>query len=321
MENEQTAAVETLRSMLDALAKVRAEKKGWFDAEEEEVSGTQVFKIGEALRPFIMVAAQQFNPPIKNPLPKNILMHDTKAFFAGIEKQGFFPSPYPAVESNDQYMDFAAFALEFSELVYRSQEMDGAETEKIRKSAKNCFNKALDFLTDSKHYIEDEAGVRWAGTSTHSRATKKGNVTVVFSNTYFTALVVSALNRAKENANIPLSEEKKSLVADLTRKAGKWLAARENKGLLSGDEKKEDQQLLNTTLGVKALAETYHEQDSSVRNVLKAVAAAYIRTLKDLIASRGVTITQNYIYVYSSDVETSLQYEERQSWAGMLLAC
>jgi len=305
--------------MLESLAKSRSQNKGWRDA-EEEVSGTQVFKIGEALRPFYLVAAQGFEPPIEIHLEKSDLAHDTRAFFSIVAKHGFFPSPYSAVASADQYIDFAAFTLDFADLVLRYPSLSGPSGESIRKSARSCLQKALEFLTNPKNYLEDGDGVRWAGTTSHSRTLKKGKVTERFTDTYFTANAILALNRAREIKTIPLPQDKKAALAELIRKAGRWIAKREKQGLLTGDEERDNQQLFYTTWGIRALAETYHDQDAPVRDLLKAVSATYIETLDKTLDEKGVTVTQNYIYVFSTDLETQLPYEERTSWAGVLLA-
>lgn len=291
----------------------------WTDA-EEEVSGTQVFKIGEALRPFYLAAAQEFDPPVEIPLDKADLIRDTKVFFSNVAKHGFFPSPYSAVVSQDQYVDFAAFTVEFAGLVLRYPGLSGSAEASIKQQANACLQKSLDFLLAPNNYLEDSDGIRWAGTPTHTRTLRKGRVTEFFTDTYFTANAILALNRAREMSGTSLSQEKKATLADLIRKAGHWIAAREKQGLLTGDEERGNQQLFYTTWGIRALAETYHNQDSRVRDTLKAVSGTYLDTLATILQQKGVTVTQNYINVFSTDLETLLPYEERASWAGVLLA-
>ncbi len=318
MTSDESASLEVLKSILQCLAKVRSERNGWKDA-EEEVYGTQAFKIGEALRPFYLAAAQEYEPPIEIPLNKAFLMRDTGAFFAAIRKDGFFPSPYAAAASNDQFTDFAAFTLDFSDLVLRYPEQSVLSDKNIKKPARTCAHQAIEFLTSPKTYLDDATGVRWAGTATHSRTLKKGNIREYFTNTYFTANVVLALNRARESKALVLTQDKKEALSDLIRKAGKWIANREHQGLLAGDEEKKNTQLFFTTWGIRALAETYHHQDASVRDLLKAISATYVDTLDKMLSKTPVSINQEYLYVFSTELETQLPYEERTSWAGVLL--
>ncbi len=319
MSPEESGSLATLKSMLKSLAMSRIQNKSWNDS-EEEVSETQVFKIGEALRPFYFVAAHEFDQQIEIPLDKTYLNHDTSSFFSTVIKEGFFPSPYSAVSSNDQYTDFAAFIIDFADLVLRYPDSSDLNEKTIKKPAKSCLLKAIDFLIDSQTYLEDENGVRWAGTATPSRVIKKGKVRQNFTNTYFTSIVVLALNRAHEISTLVLPQDKKEKITDLIRKAGKWIASRENKGLLSGDDNGELRQLFYTTWGIRALAETYHLQEAPVRDLLKAVAATYVETLDQALAKNPVQISQDYIQVFSTELETLLPYEERSSWTGTLLA-
>ncbi len=106
--------------ILIGLSKVRLEKNAWVDSEsEEQATETQVFKIGECLRPFYFAAKAAPDKFEKLLLPRDVLFKDTTFFLKQINKTGFFPSPYsPIPDSTDQYTDFAAFALDFCAMVH-----------------------------------------------------------------------------------------------------------------------------------------------------------------------------------------------------------
>ena len=318
MTEEQSSYLGILASMLGSLAESRRKNDAWKDA-EKDVPGTQAFKIGEALRPFYLLAAHDFDPPINIPIEKRHLVQDTIAFFSAIHKDGFFPSPYSTVVSTDQYTDFASFALELADLVLRYPESATLSDTEIKEPARACIRKALDFLTSPTIYLEDADGVRWAGTSTRSRLVKK--VTEYFTDTYFTANVVLALSRALDFKTVSLAQERREHITNLIRKAGQWIADREKHSLLTGDEERKDEQFFYTTWGIRALSETYHIQSPTVRARLKAVAATYVDTLRQSLDTDGEpSVTQDYIRVCSPEFGTVSEYEERTGWAGVLLA-
>jgi hypothetical protein len=316
MTPEEALPPNTLAAMLKSLAKNRNQDGMWKDA-EEEVSGTQVFKIGEALRPFYIVAAQTFDPPLET-LRREQLVSDTSKFFSIVKKDGFFPSPYSPVATKDQYTDFAAFVLDFGDIVLKYPNQTSLSERTIRAPARACIQKAFAFLTQKDAYLEDDNGVRWAGTTTHTRLIK-GKVKEFFTDTYFTATVMLALHRALEMKSVVSSQEAKDFVTSLIQKAGGWIAGRERRGLLTGDEDRKNQQLFYSTWGIRALAETYHLQGSAVRDLLKAVVATYIDALRQVISEKGVAIGQDYIPVCSTELNEPLSYEERTSWVGVIL--
>ncbi|MBU4287115.1 MAG: hypothetical protein KKI12_02970 [Proteobacteria bacterium] len=303
--------------MLESLAKIRIEKNGWKDAEEES-AGTQVFKIAESLKPFYLYA---LNFP-KNPLilRPDVLKSDTEFVFKSVKKHGFFPSPYCAIEGEDQYMDFAAFMLEFSILYYRwaSIKKTVGYSWNLNSTAKEIARKAFDFLYKSDYYVEDEKYVRWGGATKPSRIGKAG-IREYFTDTYFTAVIIIALEKAIESSALQLQEKEKDNVRNLIKKAGEWIADRSDRNLLTGDEKKTNRKLIYTTWGLRALVETYDLQEPKIRQLTKGFIPAYLDAVDLASAEGSISITQEYLSVLSAEYDTSLDYEDRSSWAGILL--
>lgn len=305
-----------IRSMLTSLSKSRIEKNGWEDAEEES-GGTQVFKIAESLRPFYLYALSK--PQESLILKPDILKRDTEFIFKTVHKNGFFPSPYSAADTNDQYTDFAAFMLEFSSLFYQwSLKKTAGSTWNLNSSAREIARKAFDFLCEPAHRLEDDKYARWGGTTKPSRQGKAG-VTQFLTDTYFTAVVIIALEKAIASSVLSLKEKEKDNARRLIQKAGAWLADRSDRNLITGDEACTDRKLLYTTWGLRALVDTYDLQEPYVRQIVKGFIPAYLDAINELIDKGPIAIRQDYLQVFSTDLDTSLPYEDRSSWAGILL--
>src|SRR5436309_2220172 len=89
--------IKIVREIISGLAKIRLEQGAWLDSESEEVaSESQVFKIGECLYPFYLVAKEAVAEN-GSPLPPETLLNDTKLFFKHVAKDGFFPNPYSQI--------------------------------------------------------------------------------------------------------------------------------------------------------------------------------------------------------------------------------
>ncbi len=302
-----------LSSMLKALASMRTEKGAWIDAEDES-SGTLVFKLGEGLRPFLLVGTSKALAGVARGHSPAFVLEDSRTFLKIIKRDGYFPSPYSPVESRDQYTDLAAFVIEFCDLVQRHPAT--SQDRYILRTAPGVKRDALAFLTSNANFVETEEGIRWAGTTT-TVLPVKGNAKQDFTNTYFTAVALLALHRTHE-ANAAAETLDDADLSALIQKAGRWIAGREKGGLLTGDQARTSQQLFYTTWGLRALAVTYDSQEASTQNVAKAVAPAYV----DMVASQareGVRIIQDYVPVCSTELRTALSYEERAAWAGIAL--
>lgn len=314
-----SAASELLASLLSSLAKKRMEQRSWSDA-EQDAGGTQVFKLGEALRPFYLVLAERPGQYDDHLLGKRVLVADTQRFFKAVQKQQFFPSPYSAVESDDQYTDFAAFTLELGDLVLRAHKQNYRIPATLLALVEETIRLAIAFLTDPKHYRGDDDGVRWAGTSTHSLTVKR-RATQSFTDVYFTSTVMLGLKRIAELPADLANKVAKDRAAALISRAGKWIAGRANASkLLAGDEDRSNLRLLYTTWGLRALAETYSLQELATQNATKSIAVAYLGALAKELSAKGIAITQDYLDICSTEFETKFQYEERSSWAGVLLS-
>lgn len=307
-----------IRSMLESLAKSRTERGAWKDAEEES-EGTQVFKVAESLRPFYLYALRE--PTESLILSPEILKADTEFIFKTVRKNGFFPSPYSPVETGDQYTDFAAFMLEFADLFFRCSRNKKISSYNwgLNKAAGEIARKAFDFLFDPANRLEDDQHIRWGGTPTHSLPGRAGTTTF-YTDTYFTAIVVIALNNAIESPALALHENEKDNVKRIIQKAGAWIADRGDRNLLTGDEKRTSRKLFYTTWGLRALADTYDLQDTDIRQLIKSYIPAYLEALEEIIKQGPIAITQDYLSACSTELETSLPYEERSSWAGVLLS-
>ena len=112
------------------------------------------FKIGEALRPFLLVGASDTTGPSSLTLPEALILTDAKQFLATVRKDGFFPSPYSAVPSNDQYTDFAAFSLELSDLLLRYCKKSTIRDRPLQRSAEAVLLQALEFLIEPANFLE-----------------------------------------------------------------------------------------------------------------------------------------------------------------------
>jgi hypothetical protein len=310
--------IQIVRSILDNLTKVRTQKKGWIDSEQETVEReTLAFKIGESLRCFLI--AQSLAPESfpELPLAKDILHSDIKRVFTDVNNDGFFPSPYSPIPGvNDQYTDFAAFCLEFSDLVY--EYAVNSKQRQLQTLAKNIAKKALNFLTNPKHYRIDEEGCRWAGTSMYERIKKK-KLVEYFTDVYFTSIVILALRKTLEHPVLALTERQKEKIRNLIRNSGKWLVSRSESGILTGDEKRNIKKLIYSTWGVRALVETYDTQDEVVRRSILPIAGAYLKAIDEKIEQDAVSVGQEYLYILSPSVDEPLHYEDRSDWGGIFL--
>ena len=316
MPDDESFNIEMVKNILMAMAKIRNEMKAWRDAEEETV-GTQVFKIGESIRAFYLAAVYAPASFETLPLSRALLYRDTRFFFSTVKKYGFFPSPYSAVDSDDQHNDFAAFALEFSDLVCRYLERYDKRNV-LADSARATARRAFDFLRDKQGFRETSTGVRWAGTTTHTLEVRGAKQ--FHTNTYFTALVVIALRHAMKSQALQLSEGEVKEVRDLIRKAGAWMIGQVDGGLFTGNEDRTLRSFFYTSWAMRAIAESYDVQGEEQRSFFRSFVPGYIRLLDTLMNEKQIAVKQEYLYVYSPDMEQQLPYEERSSWAGELLA-
>lgn len=304
-----------IHSLLKALAETRIERGGWFDSEEEEVEQESlVFKIAESIKPFLF--AFHFNKsdyPIF--LEEKILNEDIKKVLIKVQKIGFYPSPYsPIPDVDDQYMDFAAFMLEFCDLVYDYAK--DKNNQLLVELSKTIAKKAYSFITKVEHFLTDDQGSRWAGTNLFSR---KRRIVEYYTDTYFTSIVIIALRKVLEKSVLSLNEKEKDKVRRLIRQAGKWIINRADADLLTGDEAKSIKKLIYTTWGVRALVETFDNQDDDTRRKLVPIATKYIKTVDIKREKDSVSLGQEYLTILSPEVETPLYYEDRSDWGGIFL--
>jgi len=319
MTTDQTEStnLQLVESILKGLAKVRVQRNGWFDSEVEVVEVESLaFKIGESIRPFLL--AKQYDPEAFSsiPLEEQILVRDITFVLKKVIKQGFYPSPYsPIPEVKDQYTDFAAFSLEFADLVYGL--VDSLGTKSLPQLSQKVASKALSFLTDEKNYLSDAKGIRWAGTSTYRRERK---VTEYYTDVYFTSVAIISLRKVLERPVLDLNERQKDKLRGLIRNAGKWIVSRvDNRGLITGDEKKNIQKLIYTTWGLRALVETNDTQEEVVRNQFNPMITAYLGEIERKLDQEGVSLGQEYFTILSPTVDEPLYYEDRSDWGGILL--
>lgn len=308
-----------VQQILAGLSKIRAEKGGWFDSEVEK-GESLAFKIGESLRPFYL--ASRLDPSrfdAKNILDKAVLT-DTSTFFRLVQKNGFFPSPYsPIPASKDQYTDFAAFVLEFCRLVYDYWRAQAPRQGHILGAATKMGKRALTFLIDPAHRVADGAGCRWAGTTEHTRQ-RKAKAAQFFTDTFFTSQVILSLHGCLNWPPLELTPNQEKDLRDLTREAGKWIAGRFDGTFITGDEKKFKRQLLYSTWGLRALVETYSDQDQATRGAIPTIANAYIGAVNEALKSDELAASQEYMTILSADVDAPLYYEDRTGLGGVLLA-
>jgi hypothetical protein len=313
--------LQIVRSMLEGLAEVRTSKGGWIDGEQETVEEeTLAFKAAESLRCFLIANSLAPDAFSDLPLEPTVLISDIKQVFQDVKAEGFFPSPYsPIPDVADEYMDFAAFCLEFSHLAYKYAET--SHHKELQGPAKATAKKAHAFLTNGKHFQKDGNGCRWAATPLLKRTTKKGLVEF-FTNAYFTSIVILSLWNTLESPVLGLPLTKRREVEELIREAGKWLVGRldPSSGLLTGDEKKTRRELLFSTWGLQALACTYKIHVEEVKSSIWPLVSAYLKAIEQRInESSSVSIGQEYLYVLSPTVEEQLPYEERSDWGGIFL--
>lgn len=287
----------------------------WLDSEsEEQARETQVFKIGECLRPFYLAAQKapnQFDEPL---LPREILFKDTDFFLKQVSKTGFFPSPYsPIPGSIDQYTDFAAFVLSFCGLAHEFWRDGSARGKRIVELSTAMAEKALEFLLRQENCLIDESGCRWGGTNKYRRVRKTQEI---YTDTYFTSVIVLALHEAIDNPALNLSASRKEEIRNRIRQAGKWIADRFDGQFIAGDENKANRKLLYTTWGLRALVDTHQTQDKISKKLLQAVANAYIDVLRE---RKEFTYEQEYLTILSEEVDQPLYYEDRSGLGGILL--
>jgi hypothetical protein len=316
---EKDPHLATLASMLKSLGQLRLTDNAWVDS-EREAEESQVFKQGEGLRTIyyaLVHAPLGAVPPV---LSADTLSSDTRQFFKVLQSDGFFASPYAPIGSKDQYTEFAAFTIDFCDLVHRYWSGESGSTSRaLLDAARHQATRAFDLLTAAEHFVADDNGVRWAGTTNHTR---KGKAHIVqrFTDVYFTSVTVIALHRALNSTVLNMDQKTREYVQQLIQRAGKWIAGRDDRGVLTGDEAKNNRNILYSTWGLRAIAETYHLQTDDVRTRFKALITPYLSKLREEVESRGVTITQDYLPIYSAEFDTVLtSYEERSGWAGVVL--
>jgi hypothetical protein len=315
LKDRTSPYLDVVQRILSGLAKVRLEAAAWRDSEwEEQARETQVFKIGECLRPFYLsakIAPDQFRELL---LPRDILFKDTDYFLKHVSKTKFFPSPYsPIPDSTDQYTDFAAFVLDFCGLSYEFWRDSSTRGERIAESCRDIGHQALEFLLDTDNCLIDEAGCRWGGTNKYRRVKKTEEL---YTDTYFTSVVILALQSAVDNTMLALSSTQKELIKQRIRQAGTWIVGRFDDQLITGDESKANRKLLYTTWGLRALIDTNKSQDKETKAALPEIATAYLRTLQE---RKSFTYEQEYLTILSQEVDQPLYYEDRSGLGGILL--
>jgi hypothetical protein len=306
--------LDLVHRVLTGLAKVRLASGAWLDSEsEEEARETQVFKIGECLRPFYL--AQQSFPQGGLLLPQDILHKDTEFFLKQITKFGFFPSPYsPIPGSGDQYTDFAAFVLDFSGLVHQFWRDKSPSSQRIVNQSRLAAERAIEFLLDPHNCFVDDNGCRWGGTNKYKRVRRTEEF---YTDTYFTSVVALALNGAIESPLLNLSKSRKEDVRNRICLAVNWIADRFDGACITGDEAKSNRKLLYTTWGLRALIETRELQDGIVsKRILQAVTNAYLDLLRE---RHEFNFEQEYLTILSEEVDQPLYYEDRSGLGGILL--
>ncbi len=292
------------------------ENRAWLDSEsEEQARETQVFKIGECLRPFYLAAAQapeQFAIPA---LPRDLLLKDTEFVLKQVTRTGFFPSPYsPIPGSVDQYTDFAAFTLDFCSLAYEFWNDNTAVGRRIAEATKPLAERAVEFLVNPDNCLVDDNGCRWGGTKKFSREKR---VEEFYTDTYFTSVVILELNKTLHQSPFSFSATLKDQMRTRVQQGAQWIAARFDGKFITGDEGKINRKLLYTTWGLRALVEVHNSQAKTVnKKLLEAIANAYIDALRE---TTQLTQQQEYLTVLSEEVEPPMYYEDRSGLAGVLL--
>ena len=308
--------LQIVESILQGLSNVRLGKKGWVDSEVEilEVESL-VFKKSESIRPFLLAFESYPDQFDHLTFDNEFLLKDIDDIFKNVRKSGFYPSPYsPIPEVDDQFTDFAAFLLDFSDLVYKFSE--NRKIPSLSKQAQSIAQKAFNFLTDPKNFSSTDKTCCWAGTNQYFRETK---VKEYYTDTYFTSVVIIALHRVLERPVLNLSENERNKIRGIIRNAGRWITARESEGLLAGDEKRTLKKIIYSTWGIRALVETYDTQDTEVRNKTHSLVTRYIREVEGKFTEEGVSLGQEYFTILSPTVDQPLYYEDRSDWGGIFL--
>lgn len=318
MKEKVSAEIDLVREVLSGLARVRIDAGAWQDSESEELEReTQVFKIGECLRPFYLAARDYRDQLDPLPLPSAVLLKDTETFLRLVEKYGFFPSPYsPIPGAKDQYTDFAAFVIDFCALAHDYWQADSKGGRRIVKTSKVVAEKALRFLLNPDNRLTDPHGTRWGGTSKYGRVKKAKEV---YTDTFFTSVVILALQGTLEHPVLDLSTERRDDIRNVIRQAGKWICGRFDDRLITGDEARTNRRLVHTTWGLRALVETYPTQEQDVRKLLPSLTNAYLNAVQARLTREGFSIEQEYLTILSEEVDAPLYYEDRSSLGGILL--
>jgi hypothetical protein len=320
MKSEPSPYLGIIENILSGLAKVRMDSNGWLDSEsEEQGKESQVFKIAESLRPFYLTSKfvpQHFEHLA---LPRDLLIRDSEFVLRQVAKEGFFPSPYSPIPGSrgslDQYTDFAAFMLEFCALTHEFwNRQTGTVAKRIAALSKSLGEKAIDFLTSADNCLVDDHGCRWGGTKKFKR---KKRTVELYTDTYFTSLVVLALNKALTYDFLELPQATKDLMEERVDQGVRWIADRFDGKFITGDEQKVNRKLLYTTWGLKALLDTYNNPHKPVKKgLLEAITNVYIEALRD---PKSPTQQQEYLTVLSDEVDPPLYYEDRSGLGGIIL--
>jgi hypothetical protein len=304
-----------ISEILEDLAKVRQSEKAWVDSESEEEWETRAFKIGECLRPFYLVGSDPQQRRGVSDLAQGFLLNDTRRLFGLVRRNGFFPSPYSPIFSQDQYTDFASFILEFCVLVHNFWREHPRHGRDMTNRAKTTAKRAFAFLMNRKYRHEDADSCSWAGTVVWSRE-RKGRREELFTNTFFTAQVVIALHRVLEHPVLGLPEPRLVETRDIIKRAGRWIFRK----LSDGEEASGKGGFIHFTWGLRALTETYHVQDAATRKSLPVIISTYLEALHKLSSTGKLAAhQQEYFQILSSEVAVPLYYEDRSASAGILL--
>jgi hypothetical protein len=317
-----TFYLQLVEEILDGLVKIRMDLGDWIDNEsEKQKQQTQSFKIAECLRPFYL-AALAYPDLFRKRLPirRDVLLKDTERLFNLIDDNGFFPGPYSSLpEYKDQHTDFAAFALEFCSLVYDFWADEPKNGHHLVERSKSLARKSLDFLLDGSKHQNDEKGCRWGGTDQYFRVS---NTEELHTDTYFTSVVVIALNSTYEQLVLSLSKAEREDVRNTIGRARKWIADRFDGTFLTGDEGKTRKQLCYMTWGLRALVESYKLQPPAYQKLLPQIANNYLDEIRSRLTkskSGDYWVKVERLPVLSGPAAIFTDYKERTDVAGILL--
>jgi hypothetical protein len=318
MNSQDSPYLELVAAILSGLGKVRAESGAWIDSESEELEReTQVFKIGECLRPFYLTARHLPNRAGLITLPEDILAKDTQTVYRIVKRDGFFPSPYSQIPgAKDQYIDFACFILEFSALAYDFWTDSHHRRPRLAKLSQEMAAASLLFLLKPDHRLSTDDGTRWGGTTKYSRIRKTQEL---FTDSFFTSTAILSLNATLEHPVLDLRVGKQDEIRNIIREAGTWIAHRFDNSYITGNERNTNRALLHSTWGLRALVETYHTQDPNIRKLVPAMVNAYLKVLESLLGTVDFSLQQEYLTILSEDVDAPLYYEDRSALGGILL--